>query len=150
MVGKTIFVHLVIIHVKSWKTKRLKSHHSKSKNSHLQISSMKHFNYLNQGIHVNNLKMKNRLDHQSTIRSITLLPMKIVQSYIWTMIYEWKCKCKCFHLIFNKRCWPLSLVARTIVLQWKQQLFYVIGIMWHIFKLLQLWFILTIPYGTYY
>jgi hypothetical protein len=114
MEGKTFFVHLVIIHVKSWKTKRLKSHHSKSKNSHLQISSMKHFNYLNQGIHVNNLKMKNRLDHQSTIRSITLLPMKIVQSYIWTMIYEWKCKCKCFHLIFNKRCWPLSLVARTI------------------------------------
>jgi hypothetical protein len=150
MVGKTIFVHLVIIHVKSWKTKRLKSHHSKNKNSRLQISAMKQFNYLNQGIHVNNLKMKNLLDHQSTIRSITLLPMKIVQSYIWTMIYEWKCKCKCFHLIFNKRCWPLSLVARTIVLQWKQQLFYVIGIMWHIFKLLQLWFILTIPYGTYY
>jgi len=36
------------------------------------------------------------------------------------------------------------------VLQWKQQLFYVIEIMWHIFKLLQVWLILTIPYGTYY
>ncbi len=30
---------------------------------------MKHFNYLDQGVHVNNLKMKNRLDHQSTIKS---------------------------------------------------------------------------------
>jgi hypothetical protein len=73
---------------------------------------MKHFNYLNQGAHVNNLKMKNLLDHQSTIRFSMFVTMKIVQSYIWKMIYEWKWKC--FHMIFNKTCWPLSLVARTI------------------------------------
>jgi hypothetical protein len=52
---------------------------------------MKHFNYLNQRIHVNNLKMKNLLDHQSTIRSSIFvayenIPKLYLKDNLWMKI----------------------------------------------------------------
>jgi hypothetical protein len=34
---------------------------------------MKHFNYLNQGVHINNLEIKNYLDHEDAKGSIAFI-----------------------------------------------------------------------------
>jgi hypothetical protein len=72
MIRKTHFFYLLIIHVKSRTTNRLKSHHLKNKNFQLQISQMKHFGDLNHGNHINDIKM-NHLDHEGAKGSIVIV-----------------------------------------------------------------------------